>query len=562
MDSEVAKLSLFTKKIKRELKTGLFFSFFINILMLVSPIFMLQAYDRVLPSRSELTLLMLLLLAIALLVIMGVLDSLRHRLMAKSGSILDQVLAPPVFRSIVELNRTGPAANGAQYLNELSHLKQFVAGTPICVFFDAPWVPLFIACNYLIHPLLGTITLFGALTIFFIAFVNERVSRKPTEDAQQFATRAQQYADQGLAQIDTVQAMGMTKALENKWLGLRAKSNDYSDKSNIQAGLFTASTKAYRLSLQTGILAAGCWLAIEQAITPGAMIAASIIMGRALAPVEQAIGTWRVFVKARTAYKRLDQLLIGFPQSTQRITHTRPRGEVLADKLIILAPNSKKPILKGLSFKLPAGASLMIGGSSGTGKSTLLRALAGIWRPHSGNIKIDGIDISQWNNEDLGQYIGFMSQSVDFLPGTVRDNIARFQNCTDQDVLNAAQFAGVHELITSLQQGYDTILDTNGSILSSGQKQLVGLARAVFKKPSLVILDEPNAHLDRQGNKLFEHILYKLKKSGTTTIVVSHKESVIAHVDYYMEIKMGQTALFASSSELTKPIQGAPESTS
>lgn len=559
MDSKQRPIKKQFYSIKPELASGLGFSFFINILMLVSPIFMLQAYDRVLPSRSELTLLMLLLLAIILLVVLGILDSTRHRLMSRAASKLDQPLSGAVLQSVLELNRHQPSPNSTSYLQDVQSIKQFIGGHPICCFFDAPWVPIFILCNYIIHPLLGTITLMASITIFLIAYLNERKTRLPTEKAQQQFAAAQQYAGQGISQLETLDALGMTKQLESNWSQLNSKANVLSNTATSQAGIFQASTKAFRLILQTLILAAGCWLAINQEITAGAMIAASIIMGRALAPVEQAIGSWRIFIKARESFRRIDQLLYAFPASREQFEHQDPEGLLEADKLIIYPPESQKAIIKGVSFKLEPGERLMIAGASGCGKTTLARALAGIWHPRSGSVKLDGIDLRQWSREQLGKNIGYLAQQIEFMPGTVAQNIARFTDYEDHEVIEAAKLAGVYERIIQFEDGFQTQLDPKGSSLSSGQKQLVGLARALFRKPCLLILDEPNAHLDRQGDASFNAMLDRMADHKITTIVISHKDHVLRHVDKFLEIKFGQVAQFGPVKELFKPKTRAME---
>lgn len=550
MGSNSSKLKQGLQSAKKDFSIALFFSFFINILMLVSPLFMLQAYDRVLPSRSELTLVMLLLIAISLLIIMAVLDIVRTKLLAKSASKIDSQLSPSVFHAALRLTNSKPTTDASIYLQDVNGIKQFLSGGPICAFFDSPWVPIFILFNFVIHPLLGTISLLGAVFIFLIAFINEKQTRAPTEKSQHTLSYAKKIASQGFTQQETVLSMGMKNTLEKQWASIYQKGSLLQSKTSIQSGSYMAASKAFRLILQTLILAAGCWLAIDQLITPGAMIAASIIMGRALAPVEQAISGWRQFIKARESYQRIQQLLDAYPDPEKRITHEKPSGKLQLNKVIVVAPSSETIVLKGVSFQLEPGESLAVLGQSGSGKSTLARSIVNIWPTRSGNITLDGIELSHWNPEQLGDYIGFMSQDAQFLSGTVAQNIARFNDCEDIEVISAAKLAGVHDLISSLPEGYDTPLDTSASVLSSGQKQLIGFARAVFRKPSLIVLDEPNSHLDSNGDKILAHLLENLKQEKITTIIISHKHDILKHMDKVLIMKQGQVSTFGPISQV------------
>ena len=548
MKKETNTLKLAFKKVKSDFSVGLVFSFFINLLMLVSPLFMLQAYDRVLPSRSELTLLMLLLIAVVLLITMTLLEIVRANLLTRTASKIDIMLSQSVFRSSLKLSNMKPGSDAGGYLQDVNNIKQFVSGGPIFAFFDSPWVPIFIFFNFIIHPLLGAISLVGAIVIFSLALLNEKRTRAPTEQSQKTLAGAQKIANQTISQHETISAMGMAESMESRWKLIQRKGSLQQSKASLQSGMYTASSKSFRLILQTLILAAGCWLAIHQLISPGGMIAASIIMGRALAPVEQAISGWRQFIKARESYHHIGQLLTAFPEDEQRIEHPRPLGMLSVDKLIVVPPSAEKPVIKGVTFRLEAGDCLAVLGNSGSGKSSLTRALVGVWEPRSGAVMIDNIDLRQWNKDQLGDYIGFHSQNTQFLSGSVAQNIARFKEYDDTEVIEAAKFAGVHELILSLPKGYDTQLDPNDCILSAGQKQLVGLARAVFRKPAFIVLDEPNAHLDNLGDKILGELLQKLKQEKITTVIASHKQDILRWVDKILILKQGQLATFGPRS--------------
>lgn len=536
------------------------FSLFINLLMLTAPLYMLQIYDRVLSSKSESTLVMLTIVAGGLLLVLGLLEVVRSRVLVRVGTKLDQQLSNRVFSAIFSYNLKKAGQGSSQSLRDLDTLRQFLTGSGLNAFFDAPWTPLFIAVIFLFHPLLGFVALGGAIAIFILALLNELITRKPLSEANQENVQANKFADASLRNSEVLAAMGMTPGLRQRWadrhentLALQAVASD-------RAGTITATSKAFRLMLQVAILGTGAYLAIQQIITPGVMIAASIIMARALAPVEQAIGSWRQFIGARSAYGRLQELLAAIPEQEERMPLPAPEGRLETEKVVATPPGSKQVVLKGVSFALEPGESLGIIGPSAAGKSSLARLLIGVWPPASGHVRLDGADIYDWDHTELGPYLGYLPQDVELFDGTVSENIARFQEPDPDKVVAAAKKADVHEIILGLPDGYDTLIGNDGASLSGGQRQRVGLARALYGDPRLIVLDEPNANLDSAGETALRQALDTLKAEGRTTVVISHKPSLLSVVDKMLVLKNGQAEQFGERQEVmsrfTRPVAG------
>jgi PrtD family type I secretion system ABC transporter len=526
------------------------FSFFINLLMFVAPLYMLQVYDRVLGSRNETTLVMLTIIAGGMLFVFGCLELVRSRVLVRIGCRLDRILNTQVFSSVFEQSVKQPSGSHSQALRDLDSLREFMTGSGLIAFCDAPWVPLFIAVVFLFHPLLGLVALVGAVIIFLLALANEVFTRKPLSEASKANVGANTFVTTSLRNAEAVQAMGMLPGVMSRWsrrhqdvIGLQARASD-------RAGLILSTSKAIRMFLQVAILGTGAYLALQKEITPGTMIAASIIMGRALAPVEAAVGQWRGFVNARTAYQRLNALLAESSDASEHMPLPAPRGDLSAERVVVAPPGSRTPVLKGVSFELPAGEAMGVIGPSGAGKSTLARALVGVWPAANGAVRLDGADLHDWDKEELGPYIGYLPQDVELFDGTVAENIARFRDVDSEAVVRAAQMAGVQDMILRLPDGYDTKIGAGGQALSGGQRQRVALARALYGDVRLVLLDEPNANLDTEGEKALTEAIAKLRSEGRTVVIITHRPRLLSGVDKVLAMDGGQVKAFGPRQEV------------
>ena len=539
------------------LMTGVF-SFFINLLMLTAPLYMLQVYDRVLASRSESTLVALTVLAGGLLLIMGLLDLVRSRVLVRVGTGLGMKLNQRVFAAVFERSLKGQRGERSQPLRDLDNLRQFLTGPGTFAFFDAPWVPLYLGVVFLFHPLLGFIALGGAAVLFVIAILNEVLTRRLLQRANAEVTAAYGFAETSLRNAEALEAMGMLDGIRGRWMTRHRGGLALQSTASDRAGTLTASSKAIRMFLQVAILGAGAGLAIQQIITPGVMIAASIIMGRALAPVEQAIGQWRQFVAARSSYRRLTDLLRDNPERPAHLVLPRPEGRLSLEQVVVVPPGAAKPVLKGISFKLEPGDALGVIGPSASGKTSLARLLVAVWQPYAGSLRLDGAELNSWKRDDLGPHIGYLPQDVELFSGTVAENIGRFADEPDSEaVVQAARCAGVHEMILQLDEGYDTQIGENGAFLSGGQRQRIGLARALYGGPVLVVLDEPNANLDAAGDRSLAQAILDLKERRATVVVMAHRPSAIAAVDKLLMLRDGKVEAFGPKEEVLAQVTRA-----
>jgi PrtD family type I secretion system ABC transporter len=538
--------------------TGVF-SFFINLLMLTAPLYMLQIYDRVLSSRSESTLVALTVLAGGMLLVMGLLDLIRSRVLVRVGSRLDDALNQRVFSAIFQRSLRIGRGERSQPLRDLDSLRQFLTGPGPFAFFDAPWVPLYLLVVFLFHPLLGLIALGGAVILFGIALANELLTRKPLQQANAEVLGAYAFAETSLRNAEVLEAMGMLEGIRRRWVTRHQQGLALQTTASDRAGSLTSSSKAIRMFLQVAILGVGAWLAIQQIITPGVMIAASIIMGRALAPIEQAIGHWRQFVGARSAYRRLDALLAESPAAAEHLALPQPEGYLAVEQVVVVPPGAARPVLKGLAFKLAPGEALGVIGPSASGKSSLARLLVGVWPPAAGAVRLDGAELHAWDREQLGPFVGYLPQDVELFTGTVAENIARFADQPDPDqVVEAARRAGVHEMVLQLSEGYDTEIGENGSVLSGGQRQRIGLARALYGSPALVVLDEPNSNLDAAGDQALTAAILELKSRNATVVVMAHRPSAISAVDKLLMLRDGKIEAFGPKEEVLAQVTRAP----
>jgi len=527
------------KSCRPNLLAVVFFSAFINVLMLVAPLYMLQVYDRVLMSKSYVTLIALTVIALGCLVVYGILEFVRSRILIRTGLKLDEYLNERVFRVIFQASIGSSVDTSAQALRDKDTIREFLSGGAVIAFCDAPWVPLFILAGFLLHPWLGMVSLAGAIVIFILALFNEISTRGLMGEASGKTIAATHYASTSLRNAEVVHALGMISSVMNIWGHRHSEGLVLQSRASDRAGMFLATSRFIRMALQVVILGVGAYLAVRGDITPGTMIAGSIIMGRALAPVEMGVSQWRSFVFTRNAYRRLSEIMAGNDIPDPPMPLPELIGEVTIDKLIVIPPGAETPVLMNISLSVTPGTALGLIGPSGSGKSSLARALVGVWRPHAGSIRYDGAELTQWDPEQLGPYLGYMPQDVELFSGTVADNISRFQQADSTTVVEAALKAGVHELILEFPDGYNTQLGENGYALSGGQRQRIALARALYGEPKVLILDEPNANLDTEGEQALAEALTKAKKSGQAIVVISHRASLLSIVDNVAVLKDG-----------------------
>ena len=535
------------------------FSLAINLLLLVPPLYMLQVFDRVLASRSGETLVVLTLAAAAALVMMACLEVLRARLLAAAGAALDRGLGPRVIEGL--LTQTA-RRSGADYLNglrDVAALRAFLGGSGLVAMFDAPWLPLFLAVIFVFHPLLGAIAFAGAILMALFAYLNERLTRAPLERAQAEARRAGRFIDSSVRNAEVVSALGMLPAVTGRW----ARLNDAALREQLRAGSaggrLSGSTRFVRQAVQVAMLAGGAFLVIRHDASAGVMVAATVLLGRALAPVETLIGSWRSLVEARGAWRRLAELIERSAPAAPGTELPAPAGMLRVEQATFAFRSGERPIVRGISFSLAPGEALGIVGPSASGKSTLARLVVGVWRPVSGAVRLDGADLAAWPRERLGPHIGYLPQDVELLGGTVAENIARLDVPDSAQVVRAAQRAHVHELILRLPAGYDTDIGDCGQALSPGQRQRIALARALYGTPRLVVLDEPNANLDHEGEQALVRTLQGLKESGVTVLIVAHRPSLLRGVDKMLVLRDGVAEAFGPRAEImarvTRPVR-------
>lgn len=542
------------RAVRRILSQAAFFSFFVNILMLTGPIYMLQIYDRVISSRSFETLAVITMLTFAMFAAMAALDFARGALLSRAGVSFENKLKNLTFDFTMDAARVSGSVP-IRPLHDLRQIRQFVASPALTAFFDAPWTPFFLLMVYLMHWLLGIVATVGMLLLLGLAVINERWSRKANEAAQQAAVEADTVAAGSLRNACAVDAMGMRKPLKAQWLGESSIAADYAVAATDKIGGLTAISKATRLFLQSAILGTGAYLAILQEVTPGVMIAASIIAGRALAPIEVVTSQWRNFAITGLAYKRLKKLLEVGTERPTRTALPAPRGEIEVDRLYCQPISAKNPTIKNVSFRLAPGEALGIIGPSAAGKSTLARALVGVERIISGEIRIDGANRAHWDPDALGPFVGYLPQDVELFGGTVAKNVSRFSDIANSEkIIAAAEAAGAHHMILELPDGYDTNIGDHGRLLSAGQRQRLGLARALYGDPVYVVLDEPNANLDADGDAALARAVQGLKARGATTIIVAHRPSAIAFVDKLLMLSEGVVKTFGPRDEVLKKI--------
>ena len=536
------------------------FSGMVNLLMLAGPLYMLQVYDRVLSSRSVPTLIALSIFLVGAYAFQGVLDLIRSRVVVRSAAVLDQRLALAVHSAVIRLSvASRHPGDGPQPVRDLDAIRGFLTGAGPIAIVDLPWVPIFLAICFLIHPWLGVASTIGAVTLFTMTLLTERASRAPAKVLAQDAGRRSIMVEAQRRGGETILAMGMGGALAQRWAGVNNRYIAASASLSDVAGGFGSASKVLRLLLQSVILGLGAYLVIRQEMTAGAMVAASIMMGRALAPIETAIANWRAFIGARQAITRLSEALTRAAPKRELTSLPRPERSLEVEHVAMVAPGGQKPVIANVRFGLKAGQAVGIIGPSGAGKTSLVRALVGIWRPAKGCVRLDGAALDHWDPDLLGQHVGFISQTVELFDGTISENIARMNVKPDADaVLRAAKAAGAHELILRLPNGYDTAIGEGGEALSGGQRQRIALARALYGDPFLVVLDEPNSNLDNDGELALRQAIANLKTRGAIVVLIAHRPSVLAVCDHILVLANGEQKDFGTRDEImqkmTRPV--------
>ena len=549
-----AELSEAIRKGRGLFMSVFFFSIFVNLLMLTGPIFMLQVYDRVLGSRSEATLVALVVLVAVLYLIMGILDHARGRILARSGAKFQASMDRRVFeavlkRSVVPSERSKPASG----LRDLESVQRLMSSPALLAVCDMPWVPIFIGAIFIFHPWLGYLALAGGLFLVSVTLMNQLLTRKPVGEANGMAVQADTFAESIRESGEVIQGLGMRGSVLQRWRQYRDRALEAQISSSDLTGTFATTSKTFRFFLQSAMLALGAYLVLQGELTPGAMIAGSILLGRALAPVEQAIAQWPLVIRARAGWKALAELLEKSPQEPERTELPKPKAIMEAQQITVVPPGEQVATLRMVSFRLDPGQALGVIGPSGAGKSTLARAILGIWRPASGKVRLDGASLDNYDPDTLGQHIGYLPQEVSLFNGTIAENIARMSSQPDPAmVVEAAKKAAAHDMILSFPEGYDTVISGGSGRLSGGQKQRIGLARAMYGDPVVLVLDEPNANLDSVGSEALNQAIRQMKKDGKSVIIMAHRPAAIAECDLILYIDQGMRKAFGPRDEVLR----------
>ena len=536
------------------------FSGMSNILMLTGAFFMLEVYDRVLPSRSVPTLVALTVIAVTLFAAMGVLDFIRGRILVRIGASLDEQLSGRVYDTLIRIPlKTGNRSDGLQPLRDLDNIRSFLSGMGPIAFCDLPWIPLYLIICFIFHPLLGFIATLGAIVLAILTLLTEYRTRKPVQKAAHAGHLRNSIAELSQRNAEALTAMGMASRISARWAAANAKYMAVQREASDVAGGLGSISKIFRMVLQSGVLAVGAWLVINQQATGGIIIAGSILSARALAPVDLAIANWKSFSAARQSWRRLTRLLAFFPERAAPMALDAPQNSIAVESVTVSPPGEQKIVVQDIQFTLQAGAGLGIIGPSGSGKSCLARLLVGVWTPLRGKIRLDGAALDQWTPETLGEHIGYLPQDVELLSGNIAQNIARFEDdARAEDVLAASKAAGVHDLIVKMPDGYDTQVGEQGTSLSAGQAQRIALARALYRDPFLVVLDEPNSNLDAEGDEALGRAILRVRERGGIAIVIAHRPSAIAGVDFVLVMNAGRQQAFGPKDEVLNKVLQRP----
>jgi ATP-binding cassette subfamily C protein EexD len=521
------------------------FSAAVNLLMLVPVIYMLQVYDRVVSSGSYSTLAMLTLLMVALTAALGGFEWVRSMILIAASNRIEKNLRRRVSDATFKRALlTGGSVSNSQPLSDLSSLRQFLTGNGLFAFFDAPWFPIYVFVMFMFHPMFGYAAIFAGIVMIALAYTTEKVTSKKLQDANSKSNWINNQVNGTLKNSEVIAAMGMADDLRHRQETRFDEVLTLQTEASRSAGLLQSLSKTFRMVMQSLLLGLGALLALRQEISPGMMIAGSLLLGRALAPIDMLVGTWKGFTLARGQYDRLGQLLVQIPKDADTMSLPAPTGKLSAEQVMVVPPGSKNIVVRGVNMELNAGEALGIVGPSASGKSCLARALLGIWPTYSGKVRLDGADIFAWNRAELGPYVGYLPQDIELFDGSISENICRFGDVDPDKVVEAAKTAGVHELILHLPQGYDTIIGGSGGILSGGQRQRIGLARAIYGSPKYLVLDEPNSNLDDQGERELVDAIRRIKSEGATVIIITHRTMVLQCVDKILVMRDGAASHF------------------
>jgi ATP-binding cassette subfamily C protein len=530
------------------------FSFFVNLLMLTGPIFMLQVYDRVLASRSEATLVALVVIVAFLFLMMGVLDYARGRVLARAGARFQARLDARVFEAILRRSVSpSERARPATGLRDLESIQRLLSGPAPFAVFDIPWTPVFLLAIFSFHWMLGVLALAGGLLLISLTWLNQVFSKGLQSEANRASSQSEGFTESVRSQGETVQGLGMRRAVLTRWQALRGQSLGATITASDRTGGFSTASKTLRFFLQSMMLGLGAWIVIQGELTPGMMIAASILLGRALAPIEQAIGQWSGVQRAVQGWKSLIELLEKTPAPETRTKLPDPRSILEAQQVTVVAPGEQTAAIRMVSFRLEPGQALGVIGPSASGKSTLAKAITGVWKPAAGVVRLDGAALDQYSDEDLGRHVGYLPQDVALFNGTIAENIARMDLQPDPEaVVAAAKRAGAHEMVTGLPGGYDFDVAAGGGKLSGGQRQRIGLARALYGDPAVVVLDEPNSNLDASGSDALNSAISDLKARGKAVIIMAHRPAAIHHCDLLLMMENGVRKAFGPRDEVLR----------
>lgn len=543
--------------VKRYFIYAAVFSVAVNLLMLVPIIYMLQVYDRVISSGSMSTLAMLTLLIFTLLLAMGGFEWVRSMILISASNRIEIGLRERVYDAMFRnAMNSGGVARSDLAMRDLTGLRQFLTGTGLFAFFDAPWFPIYVGIMFLFHAWFGVAAIVAGIIMVILAVTNEKVTNKKLKDANTQANAINNQIASNLRNAEVIAAMGMVGDIRRSQQQKSDEVLTLQTNASKAAGALTSMTKTFRVTAQSLILGLGAWLALEGLISPGMMIAGSLLLGRALAPIDLLVSTWKGFSLARAQYERLGELLEGVPETPDTMSLPAPKGHLTVEQAFVRPPGSEAPVVKGVSLELLPGEALAIVGPSASGKSSLARALLGIWPTVSGKVRLDGADVSAWDRAELGPHIGYLPQDIELFDGTISDNICRFGKPDPERIVLAAKLAGVHELILRLPDGYDTVIGGIGGILSGGQRQRIGLARALYGNPRLLVLDEPNSNLDDQGERELVEALRRAKGQGCTIVVITHRTLVFQIVDKILVMRDGVAFAYGPREQVLAQLAG------
>ncbi len=542
------------KQIRSSFLTLGVYSFFSNILMLAAPIYMLAVYDIVMPSKGLDTLFVVTLVILVFFIGGAILDYVRSRVMLHISQKLDASLNKRIFDAAFDMAAKHPGKVGAQPLRDFNTIKTFLTSQGAISFFDAPWFPIYIAIMFAFDPVYGFYGLGATAVIILLTILNEKATKKGLEASNEMYQKSINHFDNTVRNVEVIEAMGMRRPLFKRWMQRHHKFMETHIESSSTASAYSNASKSFRMMSSSLMYGVGAILAIKGAISPGMIIAGAVLLGRALQPISQLVATWKSFNSARLSYRKLNQMLLEFEEPKAKLSLPDPKGLLEMENVILAPPLSEKPVLKGITLRIEPGEAVGVIGPSAAGKSTMAKALVGVWHPASGHVRIDGADIPQYNRDELGIHIGYLPQDIELFEGTIAENIARFREEEPSKIIEAAKLSGTHELIVRLPHGYETRIGPGGVNLSGGQKQRIGLARAVYGLPKILVLDEPNSNLDEAGEYALMMAIRLLKQRGSTVVFITHRQNLLAMADKIAVVQDGRLTLYGPREKVIKAL--------